>query len=189
MMLIKRSGIKRRAASGRGRRAALRLLAALGAAAGLSACGFHLEGSGSLPGTMMRTYVESANQNSPFVDSLRDSLRLRGSELVDSPAQADAVLVVSADDTGQRVLSVSARNIPREYEIYYAVTVSLHSGGMSLMDPETIVVTRAYTYDETEVLGKSAEESLLRDALAADLARQVVRRIESAAASVAVPVG
>ena len=87
------------------------------------------------------------------------------------------------------MLSVSARNIPREYEIYYAVTVSLRAGGTSIMDPETIVVTRAYTYDETQVLGKSAEERLLRDALAQDLARQVLRRIETAASSAALPVG
>jgi LPS-assembly lipoprotein len=99
------------------------------------------------------------------------------------------VLVISSDDTGQRVLSVSARNIPREYEIYYAVTVSLRSGTISLMEPETIIVTRAYTYDETQVLGKSAEEDLLREALARDLARQVLRRIESAASGIAVPIG
>ena len=41
------------------------------------------------------------------------------------------------------------------------------------MEAETIVVTRAYNYDETLVLGKSAEEQLLREALADDLARQV----------------
>jgi len=102
---------------------------------------------------------------------------------------ADSVLVVSSDDTGQRVLSVSARNLPREYELYYAVTVSLRTGATSLMDPETIVVTRAYTYDETQVLGKSAEEAVLRDALARDLARQVLRRIETAATGAAVPIG
>ena len=86
-------------------------------------------------------------------------------------------------------MSVTARNIPREYEIYYAVTISLRSGAMALIEPETIVVTRAYAYDETQVLGKSAEERLLREALADDLARQVLRRIETAAASRAVPVG
>jgi LPS-assembly lipoprotein len=189
MILIKRIGIKRQEVGAllcgpipRGF-----LVCCLTMAIG--ACGFRLEGSGALPGAMARTYVESPTRNSPFISSLRDVLRLRGSELVDSAAQADSVLIVSSDDTGQRVLSVSARNIPREYEIYYAVTVSVRSGATALMEPETIVVTRAYTYDETEVLGKSAEEELLREALAQDLARQVLRRIESAAASAAVPIG
>ena len=45
------------------------------------------------------------------------------------------------------------------------------------MESETIVVTRAYTYDETQVLGKSAEENALRQSLARDLALRVLRRI------------
>lgn len=186
MILVKRIGIKRHTtgvAHVGGRVLLLCLTLSVGA------CGFRLEGAGSLPGTMTRTFVDSPRRNSAFVSSLRDALRQRGSELVDSAAQADSVLVISSDDTGQRVLSVSARNIPREYEIYYAVTVSLRSGTTSLMEPETIIVTRAYTYDETQVLGKSAEEELLREALARDLARQVLRRIESAASGTAVPIG
>jgi LPS-assembly lipoprotein len=189
MILIKPGGIKPKACA-RGRHPfAFRLLAMCSLAAMLSGCGFTLEGTGALPSAMTRTFLESPNRNSPFLSSLRDALRLRGSQLVDAPSQADAVLTVSADDTGQRVLSVSARNIPREYEIYYAVTIALRSGGTALMEPETIVVTRAYTYDETQVLGKSAEERLLREALADDLARQVLRRVETAAASGAVPIG
>jgi LPS-assembly lipoprotein len=189
MILVKADGIKPGILAGFSWPKALCLLALAFLVAALSSCGFALEGAGTLPGAMSRTFLDSPNQNSPFVSSLRDALRLRGSQLVDTPSQADAVLTISADDTGQRVLSVSARNIPREYEIYYAVTVSLRSGGASLMEPETIVVTRAYTYDETQVLGKSAEERLLREALADDLARQVLRRVETAAASTAIPAG
>lgn len=144
-------------------------------------CGFQLAGAGTLPSSMQRTFVASATPNSEFAGSLRMALRARGSELVDSPQQADAVVVVTGDTAGQRVLSVSARNIPREYEIYYSVTVALESDGERIMEPETLIVTRSYTYDETRVLGKGAEERVLRQALADDLARQVLRRVVSAA--------
>ena len=127
MMLIKRGGIKQNCLS---RLFVLGCLATM-----LSGCGFTLEGAGSLPSAMNRTFLDSPDRNSPFISSLREALRLRGSEVVDSPSQADAVLTISSDDTGQRVLSVTARNIPREYEIYYAVTVSLRSGSTSLMAP------------------------------------------------------
>lgn len=189
MILILPCGIKpKRRVTGRYKaRAHAALLVSV--CATLSACGFTLEGAGSLPEAMSRTFLESPDGNSPFVTSLREALRVRGSELVDTPALADAVLTVYSDDTGQRVLSVTARNIPREYEVYYAVTVALRSGATALMEPETIVVTRAYTYDETQVLGKSAEERVLRDALADDLARQVLRRMQTAAAGGAVPIG
>jgi LPS-assembly lipoprotein len=106
-------------------------------------------------------------------------LRQRGSDVLTATADDAAVLDIVSDDTGQRVLSVSARNIPREYEIYYAVTFSLQIDGKSVIDEETLVVTRSYTYDETQVLAKAAEEDVLRQALAEDLARRVVRRIEA----------
>ena len=81
---------------------------------------------------MTRTYLESPNRNSPFVSQFaRGAASAWFATGLDAPSQADAVLTVSADDTGQRVLSVTARNIPREYEIYYAVTVSLRSGSAS----------------------------------------------------------
>ncbi len=158
------------------------LLAALG-------CGFHLQGAGTLPSAMARTYVETQRPHSEFLLSLTDTLRQRGAELLAAPAEGAAVLDITSDDTGQRVLSVSARNIPREYEVYYAVTFSLRLGAESLIVNETLVVTRAYTYDETQVLAKAAEEQILRRALAEDLARRVMQRIQALGTTAAVAPG
>ena len=110
---------------------------------------------------------------------MTDALRLRGSEIVASRGDADAVLRITEDTTGQRVLSVSARNIPREFEVFYVVTFSLQVDGEPVIEPESLIMTREYTYDETQVLGKAAEEIILRQSLADDLARQVMRRIEA----------
>jgi LPS-assembly lipoprotein len=154
---------------------------------GLAGCGFHLQGAGTLPPSMMRTYVETDEPHSEFSVSLTDVLRQRGAEVLAAPADGAAVLGISIDDTGQRVLSVSSRNIPREYEVYYAVTFSLRVGTENLIAGESLVVTRAYTYDETQVLAKAAEEQVLRDALAEDLARRVLQRIQALGATAAVP--
>ena len=152
---------------------------ALGMSLTAAGCGFQLEGSGALPSAMEQTYVDAVRPSSEFLGSLREVLRRRGLEVVSDAGQAGATLVITEDSTGQRVLSVSARNIPREYEIYYAVTFSLRVGSEPLVESESLVLTRGYTYDETQVLGKSQEEEVLRAALAEDLALQVVRRIEA----------
>jgi LPS-assembly lipoprotein len=165
----------------RGARASLGLALALG----LAGCGFHLQGAGTLPPAMAQTYVDTDRPHSDFMLSLNDVLRLRGAEVLAAPADGAAVLDISSDETGQRVLSVSARNIPREYEVYYAVTFSLRVGAETLISNESLVVTRAYTYDETEVLAKAAEEEILREALAADLARRVMQRIQALGATAA----
>jgi LPS-assembly lipoprotein len=147
----------------------------------VTACGFQLAGSGNLPAAMETTYLDSSERTSEFYGSLTEALRRRGLDLVDSSSEAGARLTISEDSTGQRVLSVSARNIPREYEIFYAVTFSLEADGEALIENEPLLVRRNYTFDETQVLGKEREESVLRRALAEDLARQVVRRIEALA--------
>ena len=136
---------------------------------------------------MAKTYVDTRKPHSEFLLTLTDVLRQRGAEVLLAPADGAAVLDISADETGQRVLSVSVRNIPREYEVYYAVTFSLTVGTESLIANESLVVTRAYTYDETQVLAKEAEEQILRRALAEDLARRVLQRIQALGATAAVP--
>ena len=165
------------------RSAAFALLAALLA----NGCGFQLQGSGVLPSAMAVTYLESEKPYTDFYGSLRNALRARGSRVVQAPGEANAVLKILDDTTGQRVLSVSARNTPREYEVFYSVTFSLEADAQSLILPESLIVTRSYTYDETQVLGKSAEERDLRRALADDLARQVLRRIEASRVLVSAP--
>ena len=160
------------------------VVALVGALAG---CGFHLQGAGTLPQSMARTYVDADRPHSEFLTSLTDVLRQRGAEVLASPDAGAAVLDIAVDETGQRVLSVSARNIPREYEVYYTVTFSLRVGAESLISNESLVVTRSYTYDETEVLAKAAEEQILREALAADLARRVMQRIQALGATAALP--
>ena len=151
----------------------------------MAGCGFHLQGAGTLPPAMARTYVDTARPHSDFLETLTDVLRQRGAEVLAAPEEGAAVLDIAVDETGQRVLSVSARNIPREYEVFYAVTFSLRVGAESLIDNESMAVTRAYTYDETQVLAKAAEEEILREALAADLARRVMQRIQALGATAA----
>jgi len=145
----------------------------------VSGCGFQLEGSGVLPSLVATTYLDTDKPYTEFYDSLRSALRAQGAQVVDSRQNAGAVLRILADTTGQRVLSVSARNTPTEYEVFYAVTFSLESQGSNLIETESLVVTRSYTYNEAQVLGMSAEEQILRESLAQDLARQVLRLIEA----------
>jgi LPS-assembly lipoprotein len=167
----------------RGARASLLLKCVLG----LAGCGFHLQGAGTLPSSMMRTFVETDDPHSEFAVSVTDVLRQRGAQVLSAPEAGGTVLDISSDETGQRVLSVSSRNIPREYEVYYTVTFSLNVGAESLIQRESLVATRAYTYDETQVLAKEAEEQILREALADDLARRVLQRIQALGATAAVP--
>ena len=155
-------------------RAALLIVAAM-----VAGCGFQLQGAVTTPAAMDRTYIAAEDRYSLFYRELRAQLRDAGVILVESPQEATGTLSILVDETDQRVLSVSARNVPTEYEVYYSVEYALASGEQSLMAPQFVTLTRDYTYDETLVLGKAREESLLRDAIAKDLVRIVLKQISS----------
>jgi LPS-assembly lipoprotein len=153
--------------------------AGLVALALLAGCGFHLQGELVTPPGMERTYIETVERNSQFHRELRRQMLAAGVELVDSPAEATAIFAITADDTGQRVLSVSARNVPTEYEVFYTVEYSLISGEEMLLAPQDVTFTRDYTWDETLVLGKAREEDLLREAIVRDLVRTVLKQVST----------
>lgn len=149
------------------------------AAASLSACGFHLQGAFTVPVEMKRTYISSSDSYSLFVREFKARLRTAGVELSESEADATATFTISFDDTSQRVLSVSARNVPTEYEVFYTLIYSLDAGTTNLMSEQALTLTRNYTYDSTLVLGKAREEELLRDAIVQDLVRIVMKQIST----------
>ena len=132
-----------------------------------------------MPPEMQRTYIEAVERNSQFHRELRRALLGADVELVDTPGQATAILTITVDETAQRVLSVSARNVPTEYEVYYSIEYAIVSGQANLLTTQFVTLTRDYTYDETLVLGKAREEALMRDAIVRDLVRIVLKQISS----------
>lgn len=132
-----------------------------------------------MPPEMERTYISAKDRHSEFFRDLRAAFKAAGVNVVDNPAEASATFTIDYDETDQRVLSVSARNVPTEYEVYYTIGYRIDSGGKNLLEMQTLTLTRDYTYDSTLVLGKGQEEELLRDAIVDDLVRIVLKQIST----------
>lgn len=145
----------------------------------LAACGFQLRGEPVLPTEMSRTYIATNDNYSLFYRRLRAELKMAGVEVMDSPGDASAIFSILGDNTAQRVLSVSARNVPTEFEVFYSVFYSVEAGEEPIMEPQSLTLTRDYTYDETLVLGKAREEELLREAIVDDLVRIILKQLSS----------
>ncbi len=173
-----RSQTLRRRPTARARSLAAAAVLALTAFA-LTGCGWRLQGTARLPAVMAATYVDTEDRYTDFNRALRDSLRASGARLTDRRDDASAVVRILEDESGQRVLSVSARNTPEQYEVFYAIEYAVENEHGELIPPQRLELTRDYTYDVTAVLAKQREEAILREALARDLAGLVVRRIAS----------
>ncbi len=139
----------------------------------LTGCGFQMRGAATVPTEMARTYIETNDRRTLFYRELRESLRRSGIEVVDDPVDSTATFTIQSDITGQRVLSVSARNVPREFEVFYTVAYDVVTTNTVVLPARTQTLTRDYIWDETLVLGKEKEEQLLREAIVNDLMRIV----------------
>jgi len=128
---------------------------------------------------MEKTYIEATDRHSLFYRGIRDGLRNAGVSVVDSAKDATAIFSVRGDETGQRVLSVSARNVPREFEVYYTVYYNVETTNRVILAEQQQTLTRDYIWDETLVLGKEKEEQLLRDAIVNDLVRVILIQLSA----------
>jgi LPS-assembly lipoprotein len=145
----------------------------------LAGCGFQLKGAESLPANVKTVYVATSDELSPFAVELGRALDAAGATLAASASGADVVIRVLQDRTGRRVLSVSARNTPQEYQVYYVLGYSISRGEQQAVAPQEIELSRSYSFSESDLLAKDREEAILREALARDLADLVVRRLAS----------
>lgn len=156
-----------------------RLAVALVLVATVAGCGFRLQGRLPLPATLADTHVAAADLQSDFVQELRRALLASGVRLAPSRGESTAVIEVQRDELSERIISISARNIPREYELTYSVRVRVLRGDTEVLAPEEISLSRDFSFDERAVLAKEREKENLRAALARDLVGIVVRRLSS----------
>ena len=61
--------------------------------------------------------------------------------------------------------------------VFYTATYRVKAGGAVLLTPQNVTRTRIYTWNEIEVLAKDHEETLLRGALAREIAGVIARRL------------
>lgn len=156
-----------------------RVLVCLVAAALLASCGYQLQGSAELPPGTQIVFVATADELTPFAVELRDALTANGATLTPAAGKADVIVRVIRDRTGRRVLSVSARNTPEEFEAFYVVEYLIERGGQEVVPRQILERTRSFRFDETTLLAKDREEAILREAMARDIAGLVVRRLAS----------
>ncbi|MEO7385585.1 MAG: LPS assembly lipoprotein LptE [Gammaproteobacteria bacterium] len=146
-------------------------------AGALAGCGFQFRGNPEFPPQMAVIHIVADDRYTPFYRELVTVLRRSDVQLTDDPTKARTVIRVLTDDTGRRLLSVTTRNVPAEYEVYYRVRFAVDVDGVETVPLEQIALTRDFAFDENRVLGKSGEEEIIRQAIASDLVGLVTRRL------------
>ena len=101
--------------------------------------------------------------------------------IVAAPAEAQALLAITSvvDDKG--VLSLSSGGRVREYLLTKRVAFNVRDAeGRDWLPASEFTVRRAYTFNETEVLAREAQEQRLLKEMQTDAVQQIVRRLQAA---------
>lgn len=145
----------------------------------LAGCGFHLRGEATF--AFESIYLNSAGAPS-FNNEMRRALTgASNATFADTPAAAQVVLDIPVIQDDKEVLSLSSAGAVREYQLIKRVSFRLHDkDGADWMPAGEIVVRRAYTYNETQVLARDLEEQRLQRDMQTDAIQQIVRRLQAA---------
>jgi len=144
----------------------------------LTACGFHLRGQVAIP---FRTlYLDAANPDTPLIGELRRNLEANRVKLVDTADQAAVVLNIVFEIPDKQVLSLGGDGRVNEFRLLYRVSLRAYDQQQDWIPAEEIALSRDYSYDDTKVLAKEAEEAMLYQSMRSDMVQQIMRRLSRA---------
>jgi LPS-assembly lipoprotein len=155
-----------------------RLLLAIFPLALAAGCGFQLR---NLEGMSFASVYIDAPSGSVVAQRIRNTLLAnKTTRMAATAGEAEAVLKLSQADRTKTILSLSGAGRVTEYRLGLRLTYSISGKeGRSLAAPETFELNRDMTYDDAQVLAKSAEEQLLYRDMESNAALRIARRLQS----------
>jgi LPS-assembly lipoprotein len=154
----------------------------LGACAlALSACGFHMRGEAKLPQGMQHVYVQVSDPFSPLKRDLEAALTRSGATLENKPGDGIADVTISALSLAPIVRSVGANAFVNEFSMVYHVELAITGAdGKTLLPKQVIEHSREFTFDQSQAIGTSAEQDVIKKEMERDMVQSVMRKIEAA---------
>ena len=142
--------------------------------AGITGCGFQLRGQLEVPEHLRQLTLVQHTGPHRFTNSLITTLQQNQLQVIsDAPYRLELLRIL--DDRRSVTLDRAAR--VDEYELTLSVYFQVTNRKNELVQSEQVLSTqRVYTYDANAATAVAEQEELLKQEMADDLARQVVRR-------------
>ena len=153
-----------------------RSITVLGLAFLMTACGFHLRGTGTTQMALNELNFTARDALSPLGKMVKESL---ANNKVQVSSSAPFTLYVGPEETTQRTASFTAGTRSAEYTLTTAVSYELRSGKLPTLLQDRIEVQRTYAHKQNNVTGSGQEEALLREEMRRDLVMQLMMRLQA----------
>jgi len=146
----------------------------------LSACGFHLRGTTTIPPALQSIALSSTNGNTDILSQLQRTLEAGDVTLLDAPGANGFELVVGAETVTERVLSVNSNARAGEFELSMTLPFQLRRGGAAVVGPEELAIEKVYLADPNNAVAKAEERELMEEEMRLELVTLILRRLQSA---------
>ena len=158
-----------------------RSLQSIGSVFLLSSCGFQLRGGGAARLPFSKLYTTFGANSAIGVEFKRTLRSIGGTEIVETPTQAQAWLEVLGEVRDRQVLGFSRTGSAREYRLRLQLHWRLHDGrGHEMIAPNRISLSRDVTAaDAQQLVAKQEEDAFLYQDMTIDLVQQLLRQLAS----------
>ena len=145
----------------------------------LSACGFQLRGTATLPFNTL--YVQAA-PTSQFAVQLRRAVGAgSGTRIAERPEQAEVILQIVNELQEKQILTLGGGGRVSEFQLRYRVAYRLtDSKNREHIPASEILLKRDFSFTDQQALSKETEEALLYRDMRNDAVQQMVRRLQAA---------
>lgn len=152
-----------------------RNLLVMGLAVMLSACGFHLRGTGSNELAIKELDLSARNAYGETVNQLRDTLKNNG---VNVHAGAPYKLVLTSEAETQRAASYagSARSV--EYELSTVLSYDIQGRDNTPLLSDKLEVQKVYLHDGNNINGSGQEAAQTREEMRRELVQRMILRLQ-----------
>ncbi|BAU72432.1 LPS-assembly lipoprotein LptE [Metapseudomonas furukawaii] len=152
-----------------------RNLLVLGLTALLSACGFHLRGTGDADFALTELDVTARNQYGDTVKAVREALE--DSE-VKVHAGAPYTLVLAREDESQRTASYTTSARSAEFELTQTLDYEIRGAQNLLLMADKLTVQKYYVHDSNNLIGSDQEAAQLRQEMRQEMVQQMIMRLQ-----------
>jgi LPS-assembly lipoprotein len=143
--------------------------------AALSSCGFQLR----QPNPVSFKTVQLSG-NTQITSALKKSLKEQNIQLVETAEEAELQVELMHEENEKRILSLSGTGVVREYELYYRVQYRTKASDEPTWGlPLVMESRRDYTYNDSNLLAKLAEEKRLTQTMRTDVLNGIMRRLSA----------
>ncbi|SRR5579883_82588 len=128
----------------------------------LAGCGFHPRGALPLAPPLHYLYLRSSDPYGDLSRNLKKTLEYQGVHFTYCANRANVVLEIISESTNDQLLSVSASQQTRQYNLTLTVIFQLTTpSGLVLVPPQTVTEIRTMPIQSNQILAGSNEATIL----------------------------